>query len=216
MRPAKTQISLCIRPIWSESLLSAWRKLGSLDTHWAHSEYSDQTGRMSRLIWAFAGRTCHFVGFVTRRPIFCLSVSLFMFTVGTRGDYFYCINGNHRACIFPGNQPDALLDDRARPNPKLIIGPNTLLQPQFDGELQTAINDDRKDDKSINPEDTDEAQHPIPGHTHTAISNKIRSQNLRIREAFLLVSSRGCNASWGCILLHDPPFCFTAACVKVK
>ena len=24
VRPAKTQISLCIRPIWSESSLSAW------------------------------------------------------------------------------------------------------------------------------------------------------------------------------------------------
>ena len=41
----------------SESLLSAWRKLGSLATYWAHSEDSDQTGRMPRLIWVFAGRT---------------------------------------------------------------------------------------------------------------------------------------------------------------
>ena len=31
--PAKTQISLGIRPVWSESSLSAWRKLGSLATH---------------------------------------------------------------------------------------------------------------------------------------------------------------------------------------
>ena len=31
------------------------------------SEYSDQTWRMHRLIWVFAGRTCHFVGFVVRR-----------------------------------------------------------------------------------------------------------------------------------------------------
>ena len=57
VRPAKTQISLGIRPVRSESLLSAWRKLGSLATHWAHSEDSDQTGRMPRLIWVFAGRT---------------------------------------------------------------------------------------------------------------------------------------------------------------
>ena len=28
VRPAKTQISLCICPVWSKSLLSAWRKLG--------------------------------------------------------------------------------------------------------------------------------------------------------------------------------------------
>ena len=70
VRPAKTQISLGIRPVWSESLLSAWRKLGSLATHWAHSEDSDQTGRMPRLIWVFAGCTCHFVGFVTMQLIF--------------------------------------------------------------------------------------------------------------------------------------------------
>ena len=57
VRPAKTQISLVICPVWSESLLSAWRKLGSLATHWAHSEDSDQTGQMPRLIWVYAGRT---------------------------------------------------------------------------------------------------------------------------------------------------------------
>ena len=36
--PAKTQISLGIHSVWSESSLSTWRKLGSLATHWAHSE----------------------------------------------------------------------------------------------------------------------------------------------------------------------------------
>ena len=66
VRPAKTQISLGTRPVWSESSLSAWR-MGSLATHCAHSEGSDQTWRMPRLIWVFAGRTCHFVGFVMRR-----------------------------------------------------------------------------------------------------------------------------------------------------
>ena len=57
VRPAKTQISLGIRPVWSESSLSAWRKLGSLATHWARSEDYDHIGRMPRLIWVFAGRT---------------------------------------------------------------------------------------------------------------------------------------------------------------
>ena len=57
VRPAKTQISLGIHPVWSESSLSAWRNLGSLATHWVHSEDSDQTGRMPRLTWVFAGRT---------------------------------------------------------------------------------------------------------------------------------------------------------------
>ena len=57
VHPAKTWINLGIRPVWSESLLFAWRKLGSLATHWVHSEDSDQTGQMPRLIWVFAGRT---------------------------------------------------------------------------------------------------------------------------------------------------------------
>ena len=60
VRPAKNQISLGIRPVWSESSLSAWRKHGSLATHWAHSEDSGQTGRMPMLIWVFAGRTIIF------------------------------------------------------------------------------------------------------------------------------------------------------------
>ena len=51
------QISLGSRPVWSEYSLSAWRKLGSLATHWAHSNDSDQTGRMPRLIWVFAGHS---------------------------------------------------------------------------------------------------------------------------------------------------------------
>ena len=59
--PAKTQISLGIRPVWSESLLSAWRNLGSLATHWVHSKDSDQTGWMPRLIWVFTGCTGQFV-----------------------------------------------------------------------------------------------------------------------------------------------------------
>ena len=50
---ASTRISLGICPVWSESSLSAWRKLGSLATHWAHSEDSDQTGWILRLIWVF-------------------------------------------------------------------------------------------------------------------------------------------------------------------
>ena len=59
VRPVKTQISLGIRPIWSESSLSAWRKLGSLATYWVDIKDSadDQTGRMPRLIPVFAGRT---------------------------------------------------------------------------------------------------------------------------------------------------------------
>ena len=46
-----------IPPVWPEYSLSAGRKHGSLATHWAHSEDSDQTGQMPRLIWVFAGCT---------------------------------------------------------------------------------------------------------------------------------------------------------------
>ena len=53
----RLKISLSICSVWSESLLSAWSKLGSLAIHWAHCEDSDQTGRMPRLIWVFTGRT---------------------------------------------------------------------------------------------------------------------------------------------------------------
>ena len=49
---AKTQIC----SVWTESLLLAWRKLGSLATRWVHSEDSDQTGQMPRLIRVFAVR----------------------------------------------------------------------------------------------------------------------------------------------------------------
>ena len=57
MLPAKTQISLGIRPVWSESSLCArWVAKDPSFLH-ADSEDSDQTGRMPRLIWVFAGRT---------------------------------------------------------------------------------------------------------------------------------------------------------------
>ena len=57
LRPAKTQISLGIRPVWSESSLCAqWIAKDQSFLH-ADSEDSDQTGRMPRLIWVFAGRT---------------------------------------------------------------------------------------------------------------------------------------------------------------
>ena len=39
VRPVKTQICLCICPVWSESLQSAWWSIGSLATHWAHAQW---------------------------------------------------------------------------------------------------------------------------------------------------------------------------------
>ena len=61
VRPAKCQINLGIRQLWSESSLSAWRKLWSWATHWTHSEDSDHTGWMHGLIWVFAGCTVTFL-----------------------------------------------------------------------------------------------------------------------------------------------------------
>ena len=63
VRPVKTQISLGIRPVWSEySLCAQWVAKDPSFLH-VDSEDSDQTGRMPRLIWVFAGHTfcwfCH-------------------------------------------------------------------------------------------------------------------------------------------------------------
>ena len=69
--PAKTQIS----PGGSESsLCDQWVATDPTFLH-ADSEDSDQTGRMPRLIWVFAGRTCHFVGFVLMRLIWWLPLA---------------------------------------------------------------------------------------------------------------------------------------------
>ena len=52
--PAKTQISLGIHPVRAKSSLSAWWKLGSLATHWAHredwSDWADAQADLS-LLW---------------------------------------------------------------------------------------------------------------------------------------------------------------------
>ena len=67
MHPAKTQISLGIRPVWSESsLCTQWVDKGPSFLY-ADSEDSDQTGRMPRLIRVFAGHTVILLVFVMRR-----------------------------------------------------------------------------------------------------------------------------------------------------
>ena len=75
--PAKTQISLCTHPVWSESSLSAWRNLGSLATQWAHSEdWSDW------LIWVFAGCTvvfcwfCHVAAQMVKSYLSCVHLQI--------------------------------------------------------------------------------------------------------------------------------------------
>ena len=65
VRPVKTQISLGICPVWSASLLSTWRKLGSLATHWVHSEdWSDWVDAQADLSLPCA--RSRFVGFDMR------------------------------------------------------------------------------------------------------------------------------------------------------
>ena len=113
VRPAKTQISLAIRSVWSESSLSAWRKLGSLATHWAHSEDSDQTGQMPRLIWVFAAQSfcwfCHqaaqlllyecFENSVTMTPCNVLLILLIWTSSSEFGSYRLCEQRRfRRAC----------------------------------------------------------------------------------------------------------------------
>ena len=61
VRPAKTQISLGIRPVWPESLLDT--QWVAKDPSFLHAD-SEDSYQMRRLIWVFAGHTCHFVGFV--------------------------------------------------------------------------------------------------------------------------------------------------------
>ena len=58
VRPAKTQISLGIRPAWSESSLSAFRTLRSLATHWARGEdWSDWADAQADLSLGWAHRS---------------------------------------------------------------------------------------------------------------------------------------------------------------
>ena len=55
--PAKTQISLGICPVWSESSLCAQWVAKDRSSLCADSEDPAQTGWLPRLIWVFAGRT---------------------------------------------------------------------------------------------------------------------------------------------------------------
>ena len=53
--PTNTQISVCIRTVWSQSSFPAWRNFSSLAIQIAPNEDSDQTARMRSLIWIFTG-----------------------------------------------------------------------------------------------------------------------------------------------------------------
>ena len=78
VRPAKTQISLGIRPVWSEPSLCAQWVAKNLSFLHPDCQDSDQTGRLPRLIWVFAGRTRHFVGFVMHWLSYYIFVRFFL------------------------------------------------------------------------------------------------------------------------------------------
>ena len=85
VRQAKTQISLGIRPVWSESSLCAhWVAKDPSFLH-ADSEDTDQSGRMPRLIWVFFGRTTH-CWFIMSRLMYIITIKLL-----TRPLYFNTI-----------------------------------------------------------------------------------------------------------------------------
>ena len=90
VRPAKTQIRLCIRPVWSESSLCAqWVAKESSFLH-ADSEDSDQTGQMPRLIWVFAWRTAILLVLSCRAHFAVLQLffkELFVFSRDKAGGY---------------------------------------------------------------------------------------------------------------------------------
>ena len=100
--PAKTQISLGIHLVWSEALLSAWRRPWSLTTLTVHSEDPDQTGWMRTLIWVFTVRTVHFVDFV-RHWLKCYS---------------------HTAHCLSGHMVNHLLRENRKSIPKFLVVKN--------------------------------------------------------------------------------------------
>ena len=68
VRQAKTQISLCIRPVWSESLLSTqWLAKDPSFFHADNEDWSDWADAQADLSLRWAHT--HFVGFVMSRLI---------------------------------------------------------------------------------------------------------------------------------------------------
>ena len=69
MRPAKIQIRLRMRAVWSESSLGALWTANQPRFLRADSEGCNQTARMRRMIYVFAGRTCRVERFRPLRSI---------------------------------------------------------------------------------------------------------------------------------------------------
>ena len=76
VHPVKTQISLGIHPVWTESLRLAWRNTGPSATHWGHNEdWSDWADGWS-LPWAhkviLLVLSCSGLNVVSDQGIHCL------------------------------------------------------------------------------------------------------------------------------------------------
>ena len=100
--PAKTQISLGTLPVWSESSLSTWRKLGSEATHWMHSEdwsdWADANADLS-LRWAHICRALAQIHFSKKKSALSIAVVVTLFS-----DFSTC---QDLAMSLPQKIPDA-------------------------------------------------------------------------------------------------------------
>ena len=67
LHPVKTQVSLCICAVWSESSLTAFWIVKGVKFLYADNEDSDQTTRMRSLIWVFVGYRCQRVRYIMLR-----------------------------------------------------------------------------------------------------------------------------------------------------
>ena len=77
VRPGKTQINLGIRPVWSVPS-------PSLATHWAHSEDSDQTGR----IWVWFRWFCREVAHLAEIERNCFACAFMFWTANKNKNEF--------------------------------------------------------------------------------------------------------------------------------
>ena len=104
VRPAKTQISLGIRPDWSESSLSTWGKLMSLAIIRAHNEqrtlwsdWADSQADLS-LSWAqrsfcwFCHEAAHFTLFHLHQQYWFLLFRGVLFPETPRESYGFCVS----------------------------------------------------------------------------------------------------------------------------
>ena len=122
-----------LRSAWAS--LSAWRKLWSVATHYTAN--TDQTGQMPRLIWVFAGRTCHFVGLVKRWlkwSMLCLHILQLELNSARKSksshvssDLLYVKNGPHA-----GARPRDLANNDVIPTFQLV-GERTSATPTWNG-----------------------------------------------------------------------------------